>query len=157
MPLMQFTTSCPPGREPHITHYPLRLYLEKIRLWWRLTDLRSDQIGPAVAGRLAGCPFNIAMAVQVPDANGNILTGDTALSYEGSPADEVNGIPHTDIGLRVLLRALQRAYGAEDQAVHTSVMDQFEALRRTSQMTLLEYLSEFSCQYSRRSHLVATS
>ena len=47
-PLETFTKSTPPGWDPGQSDtYPLRAYVERLRLFTRMTDLRADQLGPA--------------------------------------------------------------------------------------------------------------
>ena len=43
-----------------MSSYPLKRYLDLLRLWYRLTDFDNNQVGPAVAGRLVGRPFTLA-------------------------------------------------------------------------------------------------
>ena len=63
--LDQYTKGTPPGWRPNLAHYPYKRYLERLRLWYRMTDLSAEQVGPAVAGRLQGRPFNQAMKLRI--------------------------------------------------------------------------------------------
>ena len=71
MPLDQYNKGTPPGWRPGLAHHPFRRFLERLRLWYRMTDLGADQVGPAVAGRLQGRPFNVAMKLRIVDPTGN--------------------------------------------------------------------------------------
>ena len=64
MPLESFTRSTPPGWRPGVTSYPLRRYKQLLALWWRQTDLEERFLGPAMAGRLRGTAFQLAMAMR---------------------------------------------------------------------------------------------
>ena len=52
IPLDEWTKGCPPGWQPGLDWYPLKLYLDKLKLWWRVTPEPEEAIGPIVAGRL---------------------------------------------------------------------------------------------------------
>ena len=52
--LDDYSKSCPPGWQPHMSSYPLKTYFEKLRLWLRLTDVTADKLGPTIVGRLKG-------------------------------------------------------------------------------------------------------
>ena len=103
LPLEQYNRSVPPGWRPGILHYPFRRFIERLRLWYRQTDLDVSQCGPAVAGRLAGRPFSLAMALRVVRQDGTELRGDAALAYPGESATThpTTGadIPATEPGL----------------------------------------------------------
>ena len=85
LPLETYSKSVPPGWAVGLTHFPFRRYLERLRLWYRLTDLDPSQVGPAVAGRLQGRVFNMALSLRI-DNGGMILTGDSALAFAGTQA-----------------------------------------------------------------------
>ena len=147
LPLDIYTKSTPPGWRPGLLHYPYRKFLEKLRLWYRLTDLDATQVGPAVAGRLQGRPYNMAMALRMNNRVGTELSGDAALSYPGEPeqVDPSSGAvlqPAIESGLQRLIRTLARRYGADSQQTATGLIDIFVDLRR-GRMSLLDYLNEF--------------
>ena len=103
LPLESFNRSVPPGWKPYQQHYPYRRWLERLRLWYRQTDLDATQTGPAVASRLTGRPFNIAMATTITTQNGTVLRGDAALAHEGEEVDPTTGAAATEGGLQALL------------------------------------------------------
>lgn len=120
-------------------------------------------MGPAVAGRLIGRPFDIAMQLTVdltarPDVaqqhGAELLVGDSALAFPGAPADAANGLPALRSGLAQFIQRLEALYGAQDQKINTQAIDNFEFLVRTPHMSLLEYCNEFSFLYQ-QAHALA--
>ena len=141
LPLEQYNKSSPPGWKTGIPKYTFRRYLERLRLWYRQTDLSSSQVGPAVAGRLIGRPFDDAMALTITTGNGTVLTGDAALAFEGEDANPNLGTPALSNGLQHLLRVLTAKHGADDQQQVIGTLDAYEDFRR-GKLSLLEYLNE---------------
>jgi hypothetical protein len=84
LPLEAYNKSTPPGWKPGLYRYQFRRFMERMRLWYRLTDLNVDQIGPAIAGRLQGKLFTLALRTQVRAQDGRMLTGDEGLAYPGA-------------------------------------------------------------------------
>ena len=152
--LDQFTKSCPPGWKPGIAKYPLRRYFQLIGLWWRQTELQEHCMGPAVAGRLRGAAFQFALSLsadRLDIASGvagirRIMTGDELLSQQSHDAfTDGQGIAHPAeaAGGSVLLRALQREYGMEDQDLALVSLDAFFQHARGSG-NLGEYMTMFN-------------
>ena len=157
-PLETFTKSTPPGWDPGQSDtYPLRAYVERLRLFTRMTDLRNDQLGPAIAGRLKGRAFHLAMAMSFTcPRTGKVVNSDEVLAFEGyAPEMDAAGnmLPGADGGVKQLLDILRAKYGAEEQKVSTRSIDLFEELYRHDRMTLLEYLNEFDYRYSQAEQL----
>ena len=151
LPLEQFNVSTPPGWKPHTTNYPLRRYLERLRLWYRLTNLLPEQLGPAVASRLQGRPYDLANALRFTLPDGRTIVGDEALAYPGADpqVDPNTGAiltPAVANGLQALLRILTAAYGADADQTAVSTLDRFFSLRR-NRLSLLEYLNEHDYLY----------
>ena len=48
-----------------------------------MTDLGIEQIGPAIAGRLQGRPYNMAMSLRITNRAGVVMVADEALAYPG--------------------------------------------------------------------------
>ena len=118
LPLEQFNTTTPPGWRPHLQNYTYRRFLERLRLWYRLTTLLPEQLGPAVTSRLQGRPYDLATSLRLPLPNGQTLLGDEALAFAGQDAiiDQATGAvlqPAVSSGLQQLLRILTQAYGAD--------------------------------------------
>ena len=88
LPLDAFTRNTPPGWRPGQAAYPLRRYKQLLSLWWRQTDFQEHQIGPAIAGRLRGSAFQVAMAISMerydPASHTyRVFSGDELLSTPG--------------------------------------------------------------------------
>ena len=82
--LDSYTKTQPPGWTPGSKRYPLKRYLGLVALWLVTTDLEVEKQGPALAGRLKGRPFNLAMNLQIRLPNGVSLRGIDALRYAGN-------------------------------------------------------------------------
>jgi hypothetical protein len=144
MPLDQYSDKVPPGWKIGLPHYPFRRYLERLRLFYRMTSLSVIQCGPAVAGRLVGRPYNMALKLRIECRNGVVLFGDDALAFEGTPA--MGALAPEESGLQQLIRLLSKRYGADSDNVLDQALDNFFDLRR-GQLSLNEYLSEFDYCY----------
>lgn len=157
LPLNQYSKDIPPGWDPRDPNFPLRAYISRLKLWSRTTSLRPEQMGPAVAGRLQGRPFDLALQMQIdlatrPDLWGHYngrqrLTGDEALAFPGAEEDAQNALPRIASGLATFVQQLEALYGAQDQRINTAAIDAFENLYRHNSMTLLEYVNEFAFLY----------
>ena len=79
IPLQEYRKDVPPGWMPGIPDYPLRLYLERVKMWYRLYDGMDETVGPLLAGRLGGRAQKIALSLRLRDPLGNIDVGDAAL------------------------------------------------------------------------------
>ena len=80
IPLQEFRRDIPPGWTPGDSAYPLRLYFDKLKLWYRICNLDDEIIGPLIAGRLYGRAAKIALNLRVPRPDGGFDTGDAALA-----------------------------------------------------------------------------
>ena len=129
LPLDQYTKACPPGWRLGLHDYPLKRYLDLLRLWYRLTDFDKEQVGPAVAGRLVGRPFTLATEMTITRQDGTVLQGDAALAPPGEEAGVGNTPPASPSGLNALIRLLQQNYGTESQDQQAQDIDDFFDLR----------------------------
>ena len=66
IPIDEFSKSTPPGFKPGLEKYTFKQYVEKARLWLRLTDLPEHQWGPALAGRLKDKAYRLAIRIKLP-------------------------------------------------------------------------------------------
>ena len=147
-PLEQYTKTLPPGWKPELRHYPFRLYVQRMRLWYRITDLPASSIGPAAVGRLSGRPYSLVLETfKIVTQGGVTLTGDAALAFEGEPAIPAAGDaparPAVNNGLEAMLELLSKWYSAPDQSTSQRAIDMFESHERQQGMSLLSYLLEF--------------
>ena len=157
LPLESYTKTTSPGWKVGTPKYTFRRFLERLRLWYRQTDLPPESLGPAVAGRLQGRLFDTALGLKFTLANGTRLVGDEALAYPGADAvfDLNTGAvvtPAEDNGLQRLLRILTQQHGADDQQQITGIIDQYDDLRQ-GRMSLLDYLNEEATLFEDASRL----
>ena len=66
LPLDEYTRATPPGWRPGLDWYPLRLYLDKLKMWYRIQEYNEPELGPIVVGRLKGGALRLALALRVP-------------------------------------------------------------------------------------------
>ena len=147
IPLQEFRRDIPPGWVPGDAAYPLRLYFDKLRLWYRVCNLDDEVIGPLIAGRLYGRAAKVALSLRVPRPDGSVDTGDAALAR--LTVEEVRDLNsgaiiqnHIPSGVQFLTSALKAAFGQQDQDLATQALERFFAINR-SKMTLAEYSVEF--------------
>eukprot|EP00971_Amphidinium_carterae_P310327 6166769-Amphidinium_carterae.1 len=114
--------------------------------------MRAEQRGPALASRLEGRPFDIALGLEIRTQGGDLITGDAALAFAGqaeiaAPGPGRAGQPAVPYGADALLNELERVYGADRQQQQTASIDQFMDLRR-GKLSLADYLAEFEHLHS---------
>ncbi|CAE8636274.1 unnamed protein product, partial [Polarella glacialis] len=122
LPLSEFNKLVPPGWRPGIPGYPIKLFFERLKLWYRVTGNAEAQLGILVAGRLQGAPQKIALRLRLPRpvaAGGGYDIGDEAL------------------------RAI---YGLQDQDRTTVALDSFYEFKR-GHLGLAEFAQEFDHRY----------
>ena len=144
MTLEEFTRKIPPGWRPGIKSYPFRRYMEKLRLWWRFAEIREDQVGPLVAARLQGTPFDLAMTFELY-RDGVKYTGADALALVNVDATvDVNGntVAAQPAGVTIFIQQLIQEYEKHDQDRQTEKLDTFFDLRR-GHLSLEQYCTEF--------------
>lgn len=78
--MQEFRREIPPGWAPGDSSHPLKLYMEKLQLWYKTTALEDEVVGPMVAGRLHGRAAKVAMTLRVPRPDGAYDVGPEALS-----------------------------------------------------------------------------
>ena len=151
VPLEEYRKDIPPGWEPGLATYPLKLYLERLKVWYRLFEGTDEQVGPLVAGRLRGRAQTIALNLRLPDPLGNIDVGDAALVRLS--VDEVRDPGSGQIlqaaipsGVQALLNALRQAFGDAEQLQATKALEQFFELRR-GRTTLQEWSVDWQLNY----------
>ncbi len=157
LPLGEFNKAVPPGWRPGIPGYPIKLFFEKLKLWYRVTDNAEAQLGVLVAGRLQGAPQKIALIalrLRLPRpvaAGGGYDVGDEALirlSQEQLVDTVTNTIvqPYIPSGLQFLCQALRAIYGLQDQDKTTVALDSFCEFKR-GHLGLAEFAQEFDHRY----------
>ncbi|CAE8604611.1 unnamed protein product, partial [Polarella glacialis] len=154
LPLSEFNKLVPPGWRPGIPGYPIKLFFERLKLWYRVTDNAEAQLGILVAGRLQGAPQKIALRLRLPRpvaAGGGYDIGDEALirlSQEQVIDPATNAIVQEYIpsGLQFLCQALRAIYGLQDQDRTTVALDSFYEFKR-GHLGLAEFAQEFDHRY----------
>ncbi|CAE8674707.1 unnamed protein product, partial [Polarella glacialis] len=154
LPLSEFNKLVPPGWRPGIPGYPIKLFFERLKLWYRVTDNAEAQLGILVAGRLQGAPQKIALRLRLPRpvaAGGGYDIGDEALirlSQEQviDPATNTIVQEYIPSGLQFLCQALRAIYGLQDQDRTTVALDSFYEFKR-GHLGLAEFAQEFDHRY----------
>ena len=151
IPLHEFRREVPPGWSPNLPDYPLRLYFERLKLWYRIYDGADELVGPLVAGRLQGKAQRLSMQLRLPRPDGSVDVGSDALvrlSVEEvrDPVDPnvvlQRAIPS---GVQALCNAPRDTFGMSDQEmVSRAIEDLFEF--RRGKLTLAEYSIEFDAR-----------
>ena len=115
--------------------YPLKLYMERIRLWYRVYGAVDENVGLPLAGRLRGRAQQIALGLRLPDPHGGVDTGDAALVRLS--ADEVRDLATGQVtqaaipsGAQALMTALRAAFGEADQLQATRALETLFEFRR---------------------------
>ena len=157
IPLTEYRRDVPPGWQPGDSGYSLRAYLEKLRMWYRISSLEDELVGPVIAGRLYGRAHRVAVSLRVPRPDGTYDIGDAALVR--LPVDEVRDPAtnellqeHIPSGVQYLVNALRAAFGQMDQDLATSSLEAFFGLtRHGNKLSLSEYSVEFDSRYDEAS------
>ncbi|CAE8592483.1 unnamed protein product [Polarella glacialis] len=80
--VVDFHSASSTNWRPGIPNYPIKLYFERLKLWYGVTDNAEAQSGVLEAGRLQGVPQKIALRLRLPRpvaAGGSYDIGDEAL------------------------------------------------------------------------------
>ena len=152
LPLDSFTKAVPPGWRPGVAQYPMRRYVQLIRLWWRQTDVTENAAGPAMAGRLRGAAFQIANglhAMRLDLVTGVVreMVGDELLAQPSHEAwqNPANGEQHPAeaAGATLLLNALTAEFGIQQQEMNIQSLDAFFYHHRGN-LSLSDYLIAYA-------------
>ncbi|CAE8654026.1 unnamed protein product, partial [Polarella glacialis] len=154
LPLGEFNKQIPPGWRPGIPDYPIKLYFERLRLWYRVAENAEARLGVFVAGRLQCVPQKIAIRLRLPRpvaAGGGYEIGDEALIRlsQAQLTDPATGTivqEYIPSGLQRLCQELRSIYGLQDQDKTTVALDSFYEFRR-GHLPLAEYAQEFDHCY----------
>ena len=72
IPLDEHRRDVPPGWALGSLDYPLKLYLERAKMWYRMFEGLDESVGPLLAGRLRGRAQQIALTLRLPDPHGGV-------------------------------------------------------------------------------------
>ena len=148
IPLHEFRKDVPPGWAPNISDYPLRLYFERLKLWYRIYEGDDTMVGPLVAGRLQGKAQRLGMQLRLPRPDGGVDVGSDALirlSVEEvrDPQNQNIVLQHSiPSGIQALCNSLKDAFGVSDQEMVSQSIEAFFEFRR-GKMSFQEYAIEF--------------
>ena len=149
LPLGELRKDVPPGWAPGDPSYPLKLFMERLRMWYRTFEGADETVGPLLAGRLQGRAQAIAHSLRLPDPTGNIDVGDAALvrlavDEVRDPANPNNILQHhIPSGVQALCNALKEAFGDADQVQATRALEQFFDMRK-GRLSLQEFAVEWN-------------
>ena len=148
IPLHEFRRDVPPGWSPGLPDYPLRLYFERLKLWYRIFEGDDTLVGPLVAGRLQGKAQRLGMQLRLPRPDGGVDVGSDALvrlSVEEvhDPSNPAVILQHSiPSGVQALCNSLREAFGVSDQEmVSRAIEDLFEF--RRGRLSFQEYSIEW--------------
>ncbi len=87
--------------------------MTRLKLWGRLTELDEAKAGPAIASRLQGEAFQVALNLRITDQERVQHVAEDALAFPGQNArvsdDGQHMLPEVPSGHRKLLDLLQNA------------------------------------------------
>ena len=150
IPLDTFNKNTPPGWRPGNAKYPLRRYIQLLRLWWRQTELPEHAAGPAMAGRLRGAAFQLAMKMKMDRldlaaGNRREMEGDELLARPSHPEwQDANGVQHQaePAGASLLMDLLVREFEVQDQDMSIVALSSFFSLNR-GHLPMNDFLTMF--------------
>ena len=144
----EFRKDVPPGWAPGIPDYPLRLFFERLKLWYSVYDGDDTMVGPLVAGRLQGKAQRLGMQLRLPRPDGGVDVGSDALvrlSIE-EVRDPYNPSvvlqQHCPSGVQALCNSLRAAFGISDQEMVSRSIEDFMEFRR-GKLSFSEYAVEW--------------
>lgn len=107
----EYRRDVPPGWQPGSLDYPLKLYMARVMMWYRIYEGPDESVGPLLAGRLRGKAQQIAITLGLPDRALIRLS-----------VDEV---------IQALLAALRAGFGGADQLRATRALEVFFEFKRS--------------------------
>ena len=153
VPLEEWRKDVPPGWQPGLENYPLKLYFSKLKLWYRCTEVPDEVVGPLIAGRLVGRAQRIALELRLIRPDGTYDTGDAALVRLSvdqvlDPSDGVTVLQHhIPSGVQALCNALKQAFGETEETATTKSLELFFEFRRPASQDLQEFAAEWELRF----------
>ena len=119
-----------------MSDYPLRLYFERLKLWYRVFDGDDTLVGPLVAGRLQGKAQRLGMNLRLIRPDGSYDVGSDALVRLS--VEEVRDPQNPNVtlqhaipsGVQALCNSLKEAFGLSDQEIVNRAIEEFFEFRR---------------------------
>ena len=120
----------PPDWEPtlELKGYPFRVWLQDLDVWAAGTELNQELVAPAVVQRLGGAARELVRAVPAQELRDGRL-------------NQANGA--IDTGLQILVRGLERRFGAFAVETSTRVIIDLLQFRRRGTESIDEALARF--------------
>ena len=162
MALEEYSKMVPPGWAPHDHTYTLRQYKERLELWgqYRNTpgaEMPSNEMGPAIVGRLKGSAYRLANKIQIKIADdpridvalrGRTLVGAEAICFPGMVGDTTVDppVPHVASGIKHIMQILEDAFGADAADQLAVVLNRFFNLKRANG-NLMDFCIAFTLRY----------
>ena len=148
IPLHEFRKDTPPGWAPNLPEYPLRLFFERLKLWYSIFDGDDTMVGPLVAGRLQGKAQRLGMQLRLIRPDGQYDVGSDALQRLST--DEVRDPSNPSVilqhaipsGVQALCNSLKDAFGMSDQEVVSRSIEEFFEFKR-GRLSFQEYAIEW--------------
>ena len=128
--LQDFNKGVPPGWAVDLPNYPFTTYLARLKLWYHVTDVDDEAMGPLIASRLQGELFALANSIIVDRQDmqtGAFLryAGDEALALAAIRADPMMGTLAQPGGVQVLMNILRADNEQHDQDRSAEKLDAF--------------------------------
>ncbi|CAE6930753.1 unnamed protein product [Symbiodinium sp. CCMP2592] len=132
----------------NMSDYPLRLYFERLKLWYRIYEGDDTMVGPLVAGRLQGKAQRLGMQLRLPRPDGGVDGGSDALVRLS--VDEVRDPSNPNVviqhaipsGIQALCNSVKDAFGVSDQEMVSQSIEAFFEFKR-GKLSFQEYAIEF--------------
>ncbi|CAE7721255.1 unnamed protein product [Symbiodinium sp. CCMP2592] len=146
--LHEIRKDIPPGWAPGLPDYPLKLFFDRLKLWYQVYDGDDTMVGPLVAGRLQGKAQRLGLTLRLPRPDGTVDVGGVALSRLA--VDEVRDPANPNVilqahipsGIQALCNALKDAFGISDQEMVSKSLEEFFEFRR-GKLSFQEYAIEW--------------
>ena len=143
--LKSYSKDIPPGWRPRA--YPLKEYVEALKVWVKLTTLSEDKYGAAVMSRLDGQALKLAQNLSIrrydPETNAvETKVGVDALSLPWLPPGRTpQGVeyPRQESGIKLLIDKFEEHYGLDDQDKAWTAIDRFFSFRQSNSMDFQTY------------------
>ena len=151
--LKSYSKDIPPGWRPRA--YPLKEYVEALKVWQKLATLPEEKWGAAIMSRLDGQALKLAQSLSFPcydpETNANIrVHGVDALSLPWLPPGRTpQGVeyPRQGSGIKLLIDKFEEHYGLDDQDKAWTAIDRFFSFRQSNSMDFQTYHWEWQHLY----------
>ena len=148
--LNTFSRNVPPGWSAGNPKYPLRLYQQLLRLWWKQTQVSEEQCGPMMAGRLRGTALQLAMSLRATRfcpvrETMHEFVGEELLACASNEAYTTTAgidVPAQAAGAAILNQALTTEFGISLQDLTAQSLEAFSEFRQGN-LSTMDYLTQW--------------